>query len=222
VLKNMLRSIPWLLLSFSLLLIPPLAVAVDPPFTEGVNYKLIDPPLPTPQTNKVEVVEMFWYGCPHCYHFEPLLEKWVKGKSDQVTFIRIPAIFRDSWLLDAQAFYTAKALGVLEKIHRPLFDAIHLEKRHLNTKEALADFFATQGVAKEDFLSTFDSFAVQGKVQQAVVITRASSITGVPAMIVNGKYRTDAELAGSFERMLEVVDYLIAQKNASAQAINSK
>jgi thiol:disulfide interchange protein DsbA len=165
---------------------------------------------------------MFWYGCPHCYHFEPLLEKWIEGKSDQVAFVRVPAIFRDSWLLHAQAFYTAKALGVLDKVHRSLFDAIHLEKRRFNTKEALADFFATQGVAKKDFLSTFESFAVQGKVQQAVVITRASGITGVPAMIVNGKYRTDAELAGSFERMLEVVDYLIAQESTSTKAVATK
>jgi thiol:disulfide interchange protein DsbA len=199
-----------------------LAAAADPPFAEEVHYKLVNPPLPTPQADKIEVVEMFWYGCPHCYHFEPLLEKWIEGKSDQVTFVHVPAIFRDSWLLHAQAFYTAKALGVLDKVHRPLFDAIHLEKRRFNTKEALADFFATQGVAKQDFLSTFESFAVQGKVQQAVVITRASGITGVPAMIVNGKYRTDAELAGSFERMLEVVDYLIAQESTSTKAVATK
>jgi thiol:disulfide interchange protein DsbA len=218
----MLRLIHWLLLSFSLLLISPLAAAADPPFAEEVHYKLVNPPLPTPQADKIEVVEMFWYGCPHCYHFEPLLEKWIEGKSDQVTFVHVPAIFRDSWLLHAQAFYTAKALGVLDKVHRPLFDAIHLEKRRFNTKEALADFFATQGVAKQDFLSTFESFAVQGKVQQAVVITRASGITGVPAMIVNGKYRTDAELAGSFERMLEVVDYLIAQESTSTKAVSTK
>jgi thiol:disulfide interchange protein DsbA len=218
----MLRLIHWLLLSFSLLLISPLAAAADPPFAEEVHYKLVNPPLPTPQADKIEVVEMFWYGCPHCYHFEPLLEKWIEGKSDQVTFVHVPAIFRDSWLLHAQAFYTAKALGVLDKVHRPLFDAIHLEKRRFNTKEALADFFATQGVAKQDFLSTFESFAVQGKVQQAVVITRASGITGVPAMIVNGKYRTDAELAGSFERMLEVVDYLIAQESTSTKAVATK
>lgn len=134
-----------------------------------------------------------------------------KNKSNQITFIRIPAVFRDSWLPGAQAFYTAQALGVADKIHRPLFDAIHLKKLNLNTKAALADFFATQGIAKEEFLSTFDSFAVQGKAQQAVATTRSSGITGVPAMIVNGKYRTDADLAGSFQRMLEVVDYLVAQ-----------
>jgi thiol:disulfide interchange protein DsbA len=218
----MLRLIHWLLLSFSLLLISPLAAAADPPFIEGVHYKLVNPPLPTPQSDKIEVIEMFWYGCPHCYHFEPLLEKWIKSKSDKVAFVHVPAIFRDSWLLHAQAFYTAEALGVLDKVHRPLFDAIHLKKQPLKTKDELANFFATQGVAKKDFLSTFESFAVQGKVQQAVVITRTSGITGVPAMIVNGKYRTDAELAGGFERMLKVVDYLTAQESTSARAVTSK
>lgn len=218
----MLRFTHWLLLSFSLMLIPPLAMAAPSPFREGIDYRLVNPPLPTLQPNKVEVAEMFWYGCPHCYRFEPMLEAWAKNKPDQVIFTHIPAVFRDSWLLDAQAFYTAKALGVLNKIHRPLFDAIHREGRRLNTKEAMAGFFASQGVEKEDFLQTFDSFTVQAKVQQAVVTTRASGITGVPAMIVNGKYRTDADLAGSFKRMLEVVDYLIVQESTSAGTAPAK
>lgn len=205
--------LPIYLLSFS-----PFAAAADQPFTEGVHYQPVRQPLPVSPPGKIEVIEMFWYGCPHCYHFEPLLEKWIEEKPDNVVFTRTPAVFRDSWLLHAKAFYTAKALGALDKVHRPLFDAIHLKNRQLDTKEALAEFFASLGIPKEDFLQTFESFAVEGKLQQAVVMTRNSGITGVPAIIVNGKYRTDAGMAGSFEDMLKVVDYLIAKESSSPSA----
>lgn len=207
-----------LLLPIYLLSLSPFTAAADQPFTEGVHYQPVRQPLPASPPGKIEVIEMFWYGCPHCYHFEPLLEKWIEEKPDNVVFTRTPAVFRDSWLLHAQAFYTAKALGVLGKAHRPLFDAIHLKNRQLNTKEALAEFFVSLGIPKEDFLQTFESFAVEGKLQQAVVMTRNSGITGVPAMIVNGKYRTDAGMAGSFEDMLKVVDYLIAKESSSSSA----
>lgn len=212
----MLRFVSWWLLPLSLLL-SPLATAADPPYTEGVHYKEVNPPLRPLQPDKAEAIEMFWYGCPHCYRFEPLLEQWIEEHSETVAFSRVPAIFRDSWLLHAQAFYTAEALGVLDEVHRPLFDAMHLEGRPFKSKQALAEFFATLGVPQEDFLQTFESFAVQGKVQQAVVITRTSGITGVPAMIINGKYRTDANMAGSFEDMLKVVDHLITQETPSNQ-----
>lgn len=219
----MLRIVHWLLWLY-LLLLSPFAAAAEQTFIEGVHYQAIRKPLPTSHPSKIEVMEMFWYGCPHCYHFEPLLEKWIEEKPNNVAFVRTPAVFRDSWLLHAQAFYTAKALGVLDKSHRALFDAIHSERRQLNTKEALAEFFATLGVPKEDFLQTFDSFAVKGRLQHAVVITRTSGITGVPAMIVNGKYRTDASMAGNFKRMLKVVDYLVTKEsaNSSAQATAKK
>lgn len=212
----MLRFVSGLLLSFSLLLIPPLGAAAEPPFTEGVHYEAVSPPLHAMEPGKAEVLEIFWYGCPHCYRFEPILEQWAKNKPEGVAFTRVPAVFRDSWLLHAQAFYTAEALGVLDKVHRPLFEAMHSKGRQFKTKQALADFFAKLGVPKEDFLPTFDSFAVQGKVQQAVAITRASGITGVPAIVINGKYRTDANMAGGFEKMLEVVDYLIAPEETSS------
>ncbi|ABA57071.1 thiol:disulfide interchange protein DsbA/DsbL [Nitrosococcus oceani] len=213
----MLRFVSGLLLSFSLLLISPLGAAAEPAFTEGVHYKAVSPPLHAMEPGEAEVLEIFWYGCPHCYRFEPILEQWAENKPEDVAFIRVPAIFRDSWQLHAQAFYTAEALGVLDKVHRPLFDAMNLERRQFKTKEALADFFATLGVPKEDFLPTFDSFAVQGKVQQAIATTRASGITGVPAIVINGKYRTDANMAGGFEQMLEVADYLTDQGKTSSE-----
>ncbi len=213
----MLRIV-YLLAGLYLLLLSPFAAAAEQTFTAGVHYEPIRQPLATSHPGKIEVMEMFWYGCPHCYHFEPLLEKWIEEKPSNVAFVRTPAVFRDSWLLHAQTFYTAKALGVLDKVHQPLFDAIHREKRPLNTKEEIAAFFATLGVPEEDFLQAFDSFAVKGRLQQAVVITRTSGITGVPAMIVNGKYRTDASMAGNFKRMLEVVDYLVAKESANSSA----
>lgn len=211
------RTIP-LLLWIYLLLLAPLAVAAEPSFVKGVHYQPIRPPLPISQPGKVVVMEMFWYGCPHCFHFEPILEEWVEEKPENVVFMRTPAVFRDIWKLHARAFYTAKALGILDQAHDAIFNAIHREGRRLNSKEALAEFFTTLGVAKEDFLQTFNSFGVKLEVQQAIEMTIASGITGVPAMIVDGKYRTDAGMAGGFKRMLKVVDYLVAKESANASA----
>ena len=193
---------------------------------EGFEYQKVAPPVPTSTSDQVEVVEMFWYGCPHCFSFEPMLKGWLKNKPDNVKFIRIPAIFRPSWEVHAQAYYTAEVLGVIEKIHQPLFDAIHVKRQRLNTKEAIRSFFIAQGVEAAIFDKTFDSFVVKSKVSQALRLSRAYGITGVPSMIVNGKYRTDAKTASindargpSHENMLKVTEELIKMeaKNLGAK-----
>lgn len=181
------------------------------------QYEPVVPPQPTLSPDKVEVVELFWYGCPHCFQFEPHLERWLAKKPPHVVFTRVPAVFSSNrlWLLHAQAFYTAQALGVLDRVHRPLFDAYHADKRPLDTKELLAAFFREQGVAEADFERAWGSFGVQSKTQQAVVLTARYGVTGVPTMVVNGKYRTSGSLTGTFANLLKVVDALVEQERSA-------
>ena len=190
----------------------------DPDFVEGIEYRAIRPPLPTTAgPGQVEVTELFWYGCPHCYRLEPHLEKWVAGLPKDVVFRRVPALFRPVWKLHGAAYYTARLLGVADRIHRPLFDAIHKDRRPLNTPEALADFFAGHGVDREKFLAVFDSFAVRTRLAQAEDYVRASGADSVPTLIVNGKYLTNASMnGGSRERLFEVLDYLLARERKAA------
>lgn len=187
-------------------------------FDEGIEYQLINPPQPTTNPAKVEVVELFWYGCPHCFVFEPYLNAWLERKPANVEFIRIPATLNPGWSIHARAYYTAEVLGVLDKIHEPLFHAIHVQKRKLDNEAALAAFFAAQGVSEEDFRKTFNSFAVETKLRRAAGLVQRYGVSGVPAIIINGKYRTDGSLAGSYENLLQVMDYLIRKESAQTAA----
>jgi thiol:disulfide interchange protein DsbA len=189
------------------------AQAQQPSIDEGIEYQRVVPPQPTETGDKVEVLELFWYGCPHCYHFEPLLDKWLQMKPANVEFRRMPAIFSNpTWELHARAYYAAEALGVLDKIHRPLFDALHTQNRDLSTEAALMAFFAEHGVSNEDFQRAFNSFYVRNKTNQAKVLTDRYGIEGVPTIIVNGKYRTGGTSAGTLEDALNVVNYLIKKE----------
>jgi thiol:disulfide interchange protein DsbA len=166
---------------------------------------------------RVEVVELFWYGCPHCYDLEPLVKEWLAGKPDDVEFVRLPAIVGPRWELLARAYFTAQSLGVLEKIHPALFAAIHDKKQNIKDEAALRDFFATQGISEKEFNEAFNSFAVAFKVNNAKLMTRRYAISGVPTIIVNGKFRTSGKLAGGHEELFEVVDYLVAAERAAAE-----
>lgn len=182
-------------------------------FKEGVHYERIVPAQPTSTGDKVEVVEAFWYGCPHCYRFEPYVERWLRRKPANAEFIRMPAVFRPSWEPHARAFYAAQLLGVWEKIHMPMFNAIHQQQRPLNNEVALADFFAEHGVDKDEFRKAYNSFAVDTKVRQAKAMVERYGVTGVPAVIVNGKYRINARTAGSNANMLKVIDFLVEKES---------
>jgi len=183
-------------------------------YDEGIEYKRLKSPVPTQvKTGKVEVVELFWYGCPHCFRLEPDLHKWLKNKPANVEFIRIPAIFNKTWELHAKAYYTADFLGVMDKIHKPLFDAMHLKKQRLNNPAALKKFFAEQGVAEKDFDGVFNSFGVDAKVRRAKELSKQYGISGVPALVVNGKYLTDGPMAGGRKGMIEVLNHLIKKES---------
>ena len=185
------------------------------PAAEPVGYELVSPAQPTHDVNKVEVIEFFWYGCPHCFDFEPTLAKWVKTLPKNVEFIRQPAVFSDLWGKHAKAYYTAEALGVVDKIHQDFFDTIQIKKEHLETEEQLAKFFAAHGVAESDFKKAYNSFPVDMKVRQAAVTAGKYGISGVPAIVINGKYKTSGPLAGSHEKMIEIMDKLIAQESGA-------
>ncbi len=181
---------------------------------EPTGYELVTPAQPTRDAKKVEVIEFFWYGCPHCFDFEPTLAKWVKALPKNVEFIRQPAVFSDLWGKHAKAYYTAEALGVVDKVHQDFFDAIQIKKEHLETEEQLAKFFAAHGVNDADFKAAYSSFLVDTKVRQASQLAAKYGISGVPAIVINGKYKTSGPVAGSHEKMIEVMNRLIEQESA--------
>ena len=190
-----------------------LAFGVNAEYTQGENYELITPEVTTHADGKIEVVEVFWYGCNHCYAFEPHIEKWLRTKPDNVVFRRVPGIFSQQWVPHARAFYAAQALGVSEKIHTPLFDAIHGLGQKIGDEDSLAKFFAKYGVAEADFREAYNSFSVDTKTRQAMTASKNYGISGVPSLIVNGKFRTSARLAGSFEEMLKIADELVDKES---------
>ncbi len=181
----------------------------------GEAYELVKPPRPTADPSKVEVIEFFWYGCPHCYHFEPHVKAWLKTKPANVVFIRQPAVFNPHWAAHAKAFFTAESLGVLDKVHDDFYDAIQNKKQTLESEADLAKFFADHGVKEDDFHKAYKSFAVDAKMRQAQTLAPSYGIDGTPALIVNGKYRIGAGKAKSFEKMIETANALIKQESAA-------
>jgi len=185
-------------------------------FEEGVKYQRIANPQPTSMADKIEVLEFFWYGCPHCYQLEPEVEDWLQNNPDDVAFVRMPAVLGPSWELLTRAFYTAELLDATDKIHKPLFERLHKARKKIRNTDELKAFFVEQGVSAEDFDNTFSSFAVITKTNRSKQVSGLYGITGVPAMVVNGKYLVTAKMAGSNKQMLDVVDYLVEQERGSS------
>lgn len=203
-----------------LMLFAPVALAA---WEEGVNYERLSAAQPTDSGDRIEVRELFWYGCPHCYHLEPALREWLKHKPDDVAFVRMPAILGQSWELLGHAYYTAQVLGVVDKVHEPIFDRIHKDRKRIRTVDDVRAIFVEQGIPANDFDKAWNSFAVVTRTNRAKRVRDMYGISGVPTLIVNGKYRTSATLAGGNEKMLQVVDYLIEkERKASAGAAAKK
>ncbi|WAR45123.1 thiol:disulfide interchange protein DsbA/DsbL [Methylomonas rapida] len=179
------------------------------------GYENVTPVQPVQNPDKIEVIEFFWYGCPHCYSLEPSVAAWLKTKPANVEFIRQPAVFSELWGKHAKAFFTAEALGVSEKVHADFFDAIQNKKQKLTSEDELAKFFAAHGVKDDDFRAAYNSFLVDAKMRQAETMGPRYGITGVPAIIVNGKYRVTATTAKSQDNMLKVTSDLIQQESAA-------
>ena len=193
-------------LFFSALFALPLAAA-----GQAFQYTQIDPPQPAEAKGKVEVIEFFWYGCPHCYTLEPHIEAWLKKLPPDVEFRRVPAVFNQRWGHDAAIYYTLEAMGLLDKLHRPLFDAIHKDNLRTDNQAALSEWLQKQGVDAKKFMDTLKSFGVQSKTRRAVQQTVAYKIDGTPAMAVAGRYTVSAQQGRTQQGMLEAVDSLVAK-----------
>ena len=181
----------------------------------GRQYEELSNPVPVSQPGKIEVVELFWYGCPHCYQLEPVIKPWAEKLPEDVQFKRIPAMFGGIWNAHGQLFVTLESMGVEPKVHDAVFAAYHQERKKLATPEEMADFLEGHGVDKQAFLKAYNSFGVRGRVEQAKKLGMAYQITGVPVMVVNGKYRFDIGSAGGPQRALEVADFLIEKERAA-------
>jgi thiol:disulfide interchange protein DsbA len=187
------------------------ALATEP--VEGVQYKALKPAVPTSVARgKVEVVEVFWYACGHCYLLEPRLAAWEKkGKAPYVEVIRMPAVWNELLKTHARLFYTIEILGKPE-LNGEAFREINVRGNRLDTPDKIEAFFAARGVAKADFQKTFSGFAVESKLARAVDLNKRYRITSTPTVIVNGKYVTDAGMAGSEDKLFEVINALAARE----------
>ena len=184
-------------------------------FQLGTHYDRLSPTQPTSSSpDQVEVAEVFWYGCPHCYTFDPFLENWKSDIPDNVSFVRIPAVWNPLIQLHARAYYAAEALGKSEEMHAAFFREIHVNGNYLDSEAALQTFFGQFNVSPEEFTNTFNSFAVHTKLQRADELSRRYRIAAVPTVIVNGKYTTNATSAGNYETLIELIRELVTSESS--------
>lgn len=194
-----------------------LSSAETPPaiqLEENKNYRVVITDVAPPTDGKILVQELFWYGCPHCFHLEPMVEAWRKTLPSDVEFEPYALPLSPGWLPLTKAFFAAKFMGVLPQTHRAIFDDIHIKHIHPVTKEQIADMYADLGVDRDKFLQMYDSFGVDNAVRQAQMVGQDAGVTGVPALLVNGKYLVTGDMVGSNEAMLPVVSALIAKITA--------
>ncbi|MCU7960335.1 MAG: thiol:disulfide interchange protein DsbA/DsbL [gamma proteobacterium symbiont of Bathyaustriella thionipta] len=192
---------------------------------QPVTYKTLNKPVPVDQPDKIEVLEFFWYGCPHCYHFEPEVSAWLETKADDVVFKRVAAPLNPAWGIHSKFYYTAEAMGVVDKLHKPLFDALNSgskeQRAELYSKDGLIQFAANHGVDADKFRTTWDSFFVNLRINQAKKLAALYKVTGVPAVAVNGKYKSGLGLAGSYPNVINTINQLIDKERAGKTAITA-
>jgi thiol:disulfide interchange protein DsbA len=202
---------------------PEAVQAAAPPkewnFSEGQHYQRLVPTQPTVGgADKIEVAEVFWYGCPHCYSFEPHIDAWVESLPVNARFVRIPAVWNPLAKLHGRLYYTEEVLAKNGKLadakafHAEVFNEFHRKSNRLTSEDAIQKLFARFGVSQEDFSNVWNSFEVDQKIRVANDLIRRYNVTGVPAMVVNGKYRSGASEAGSYPNLLEVIDELIERE----------
>lgn len=194
----------------------------------GVDYRTLEQKQQTDSGKKVEVVEFFWYSCPHCYALDPELEAWVKKQGDNINFRRIPVAFRESFVPQQKMFYALEALGKGEELHRKIFNTIHAQHQPLDSETQIVDFMVKNGVDKQKFLDAFNSFAVQAKARRATQLMQAYQVDGVPLLAVDGHYETSPSIvANSLGNVseqalgsgtLQVLDWLVAKVQQEMKA----
>lgn len=180
--------------------------------TEGIDYLSLDKRVPTESAKgKIEVIEFFWYSCPHCNAFEPRFENWLKNVPKDVEVKRVPVKFRDDFEPQQRMYYVLEALGKIESHHGLVFRAIHTERQNLSGAEALATWAEKNGIPKAKFMELYNSFAVVTKAKRAAQLQDAFKVQGVPALGINGRFYTDGSLAGSMEKALQVTEFLLGE-----------
>ena len=181
-------------------------------FVAGKNFTVIDKPVETSTGTKVEVRELFWYFCPHCFSVHPLLDNWLQTMDPSAQLVLQPAVF-PGWEYGASFYYVLEELGEVNRLHGPLFDAIHVQKLNFKTQQDFVTWLTLNGIDEGRANKVYESFAVKVAVNKAKANTYKYRITGVPAFIVNGKYIVNATSAGSEEKIFEVLDYLIQKES---------
>jgi thiol:disulfide interchange protein DsbA len=206
-LHNVLRRSRVLLLS-ALVLAGPVACAQG--YSEGVQFTALTPPQPTNvEKGKVEVVEVFWYGCPHCFAIEPKFKAWQQDTMPKnVQVVLVPATWNDLVKLHARVYYTAELLKKLPQLHEEIFREINVRGNHLETPEKIEKYFTSHGVAKQDFDKIWNSFGIESKLRRADELARSYKVTGTPAFVVNGRWLTDVKDAGGEDQLFKVLTYL--------------
>ncbi|MDR4514649.1 thiol:disulfide interchange protein DsbA/DsbL [Nitrosomonas sp.] len=176
---------------------------------EGRDYKVLQNPQPTQNSERIEVIEFFWYGCPHCNNLHPHVKAWLKNKPDDVDFRYVPAIFRNNWIPGAKTFYTIEAMGEIDTLHDRVYDAIHRDKINLSDETVLFNWIARQDVDKDKFINHYQSFTTQNQVARSNQMMQQYQLTGVPVFVVEGQYVTQGKKGGTPQDTMRVLDEII-------------
>jgi len=180
----------------------------------GTDYTVLQSPQPVDPTGKIQVIEFFWYGCPHCNEFDPYLEAWVKKQGPDVVFKRVPVAFRDDFIPHSKMYHALDALGLADKLTPAVFNEIHVKKNYLLTPEAQATFLATQGVDKKKYMDAYNSFSTQSDLKRDTKLMADYKIDGVPTLAIQGKYETGPATTNSLPGTIQVLDFLVTQIRA--------
>ena len=188
--------------------------ASQKPIQAGIDYRVIAPQ-PVQTSSGIEVIDFFWYGCPYCNSLQPALERWISRKPADVTVRRIPAVLRDSWAPHARAYYTLEALGEVERLHQRAYFSYHVEELAMSRAEAMSEWAVRNGISRERWDTTYNSAAVQRKVEEAVELTRAYNVTGTPSLVVDGRYVTSGNMSETLDGMIQILEGLIYRVRAT-------
>lgn len=198
-------AIFFLLLSFSLISLSSARADI----VEGKDYTVLATPQPTQDGNTIEVLEFFWYGCPHCDSLHPHLKTWLMNTPKDVSFRYVPATLRANWVAAAKIFYTIEAIGKTDVLHDKVYDAVHRDKIDINNESVLFDWVEKQGIDRKKFEDTYRSFSVQNQVARSTQLSRQYQLTGVPALVINGKYITSGKMGGTPQDTIRTLEALI-------------
>ncbi len=202
----------------ALLFAPWVSAQVLPPLRAEIDFRLIRTQ-PVSVADGIEVIDFFWYGCPHCNKLQPSLEKWIRNKPADVTIRRIPVILHDNWAPHARIYYTLEALGEAERLHQQVYRGYHVEKLHMSRPEVMSEWAVRHGIDRDRWDAAYTSEAVASKVVQAALLTRTYSIEGTPSLVINGHFLTSGNMAGTIEDLVSLLDRLVrlARSQATSQ-----